>query len=117
MPINSGGSLWAWESPKTISMLTIGFVLLFAFIAIEAFLAKIPIIPLRLFRHRSASLLFLTGILHDFVWQATQYFIPLYFQNIRGYTPLQSATLILPFLIAQGVAGAASGPVMSKLAR
>lgn len=87
------------------------------FVTIEAFFAKLPIIPLRLFKHKSTCLLFIVGILHDFVWQATQYFLPLYFQTIRGYTPLKSATLILPFLVTQGVAGAASGPVMSRLAR
>jgi hypothetical protein len=98
-------------------MLTIGLLLVLVFIAIEAFVAKIPIIPMRLFKQRSPSLLLLTGILHDFVWQSTQYFVPLYFQTVRGYTPLQSAILILPFIVAQGLAGAASGPVMSKLAR
>lgn len=117
MPINSGGSLWAWDSPKTIVTLTMGIVLVLVFITIEGCVAKIPIIPLRLFKQRSPSLLLLTGILHDFVWQTTQYFVPLYFQGVRGYTPFQSATLILPFIVAQGLAGAASGPVMSKLAR
>ncbi|KID83329.1 Major facilitator superfamily domain, general substrate transporter [Metarhizium guizhouense ARSEF 977] len=117
MAINSGGSLWPWDSAKTISTLTIGIFLLLGFIAVEAFVAKFPIIPLRLFKQRSSSLLLLMGILHDFVWQSTQYFIPLYLQTVRGYTALQSATLILPFLVAQGLAGAASGPVVSKLAR
>jgi hypothetical protein len=91
--------------------------LLITFVVIEAFVAKIPIIPLQLFQKRSPAILFLTGILHDFVWQTTQYFVPLYFQTVRGYTPLESATLILPFLLAQGLAGAASGPVMYKLAK
>ncbi|KJK80990.1 hypothetical protein H634G_03523 [Metarhizium anisopliae BRIP 53293] len=117
IPLNSGGSMWPWDSAETISTLTVGVVLVAGFIAIEAFVAKMPIIPLRLFRHRSSSLLLIMGILHDFVWQATQYFIPLHLQTVRGYTALQSATIILPFLLAQGLAGAASGPVMSKLAR
>lgn len=117
MPVNSGGSLWPWGSPKTISTLTIGVTLLLGFVAIEAFVAKIPIIPLHVFKHKSSSILLVIGIFHDFVWQSTQYFIPLYFQTVRGFTPLQSATLIVSFLVAQGVAGASSGPVMSKLAR
>lgn len=117
MPINSGGSLWAWESPLTITTLAIGLVLVFVFITIEAFVAKIPLMPMQLFKQRTASILFIMGILHDFVWQATNYFLPLYFQTVRGYTPLKSATLIMPFLIAQSLAGTVSGPVMSKLAR
>ncbi|KAL6922248.1 hypothetical protein FSHL1_006212 [Fusarium sambucinum] len=115
--INSGGSMWAWENVKTISMLIIGVVMLLVFIVIEAFFAKIPIIPLRLFKQRSPSVLILTGFLHDFAWQSTQYFVPLYYQTVCGFSPLKSATLIVPFLIAQGIAGAASGPLMAKYAR
>jgi hypothetical protein len=117
MSINSGGSMWAWTNVKTISMLTIGIVMLLVFIIIEAFFAKIPIIPLRLFKQRSPSVLIVTGFLHDFAWQSTQYFVPLYYQTVRGFSPLQSATLIVPFLLAQGIAGAASGPLMAKYAR
>ncbi|KAF5633402.1 major facilitator superfamily transporter [Fusarium sp. NRRL 52700] len=117
MAINSGGSMWAWKNVKTISILTIGVIILFVFIIIEAFFARIPIIPLRLFKQRSPAVLILTGFLHDFAWQSTQYFVPLYYQTVRGFTPLVSATLIVPFLLAQGLAGAASGPIMARYAR
>ncbi|EKJ70087.1 hypothetical protein FPSE_09747 [Fusarium pseudograminearum CS3096] len=117
MSINSGGSMWAWKNVKTISMLTIGIIMILVFIIIEAFFAKIPIIPLRLFKQRSPSVLILTGFLHDFAWQSTQYFVPLYYQTVCGFTPLRSATLIVPFLLAQGIAGAASGPLMARYAR
>ncbi|KAJ4122719.1 hypothetical protein NW768_010159 [Fusarium equiseti] len=114
MSINSGGSMWAWQNAKTISLLTIGIIMILVFIIIEAFFARIPIIPLRLFKQRSPSVLILTGFFHDFAWQSTQYFIPLYYQTVRGFSPLKSATLIVPFLLAQGIAGAASGPLMAK---
>jgi hypothetical protein len=117
MSINSGGSIWPWDDVKTIVILAIGLIFLLLFVAIEAFVAKIPIIPLRLLKTKSASVLILSGFLHDFVWQTTQYFMPLYFQTVCGYTPLESATLIVSFLIAQGLAGAASGPVMARYAR
>ncbi|KAG5811042.1 hypothetical protein H9Q74_013740 [Fusarium xylarioides] len=117
MAINSGGSMWAWKNAKTISILTIGIIVLLVFIIIEAFFARIPIIPLRLFKQRSPAVLILTGFLHDYAWQSTQYFVPLYYQTVRGFTPLKSATLIVPFLLAQGIAGAASGPIMARYAR
>ncbi|CZR66294.1 related to DHA14-like major facilitator efflux transporter (MFS transporter) [Phialocephala subalpina] len=117
IPVTSGGSIWPWRSALTISMLTVGGISLILFVFIEGYSAKIPIIPLRLFKQRSTAILFIQGTLHDFVWQATQYFLPLYFQNVRGYSPLESATIILPFLLAQSLAGAISGPVMSRLAR
>lgn len=59
----------------------------------------------------------ITGVLHDYVWQSTQYFMPLFFQEVRGFSPLQSAILTLPYVLAQSIAGAISGPVMSRFAR
>ncbi|WXC44115.1 hypothetical protein QX201_003850 [Fusarium graminearum] len=117
MSINSGGSIWAWKNVKTISMMTIGIIMILVFIIIEALFAKIPIIPLRLFKQRSPSVLIFTGFFHDFAWQSTQYLVPLYYQTVCGFTPLRSATLIVPFLLAQGIADAVSGPLMAKYAR
>lgn len=98
-------------------MMTIGIIMILVFIIIEALFAKIPIIPLRLFKQRSPSVLIFTGFFHDFAWQSTQYLVPLYYQTVCGFTPLRSATLIVPFLLAQGIADAVSGPLMAKYAR
>jgi len=98
-------------------MLTVGGIALILFAFVEAYFAKIPIIPMRLWRQRSIAILFIQGMLHDFVFQATSYLLPLYFQNVRGYSPLKSAALITPFVVTQSLAGAVSGPVMSRLAR
>lgn len=117
IPINSGGTIWPWNSAYTIPMITIGGILLIIFTLHEGYSAKHPIMPWRLFKRRSVAIVLVQGALHDFVWQATQYFIPLYLQTVRGYTPMRSATLILPFLLAQSLAGASSGPIMLKLAR
>ncbi|CAG1999323.1 unnamed protein product [Fusarium graminearum] len=57
MSINSGGSIWAWKNVKTISMMTIGIIMILVFIIIEALFAKIPIIPLRLFKQRYMPIL------------------------------------------------------------
>ncbi|KAJ5126083.1 Major facilitator superfamily domain general substrate transporter [Penicillium atrosanguineum] len=113
IPINSGGSIWSWHSSLIIALLTLGGVFIVLFVFNEGLLAKIPLMPLRLFRKRSLTIMLISGALHDYVWQATQYFMPLYFQKIRGYSPLESATLILPYVLAQSLAGAASGPLMS----
>lgn len=98
-------------------MIILGGLLLIIFALYEGYWAKLPIMPLRLFKRRSVAILLAQGALHDFVWQATQYFIPLYLQTVRGYTPMRSATLILPFLLTQSLAGASSGPILFKLAR
>lgn len=98
-------------------MLCIGAVSWLLFFFIQKRLARIPIIPLRLFTQRSTLVLLLQAPCYDFVWQVDLYFLPLYFQDVRGYTPLQSATRMLPLLVTLSVSGSVSGPLMTKFAR
>jgi MFS family permease len=117
IPISSGGSIWPWKSAYIIPMIIVGGLCFIFFVVHQGYWSRLPIMPWRLYQDRSAAILLAQGIMHDFVWQTTQYFIPIYLQTVRNYSPLRSATLILPFLTAHSLAGALSGPIMSKLAR
>ncbi|TVY45765.1 putative transporter [Lachnellula occidentalis] len=117
IPINSGGNVWPWGSAIVISMMVLGGASVVLFVVVEKRFAKIPLIPLRLFSQKSTAVLLLQSGLYNYVWQVDLYFLPVYFQTVRGYSPLQSATLCLPFLLVQSVTGVISGPLMSKLAR
>lgn len=98
-------------------MLVVGGFFFILFAIIEKHFAKIPIIPLRLFGQTSTAVIYFQSALYNSVWQVDMYFLPIYFQDVRGYSPLQSAALILPLLLLQSIAGVISGPVMTKLAR
>lgn len=117
VPINSGGSIFPWNSALVITMLSIGGFFFIVLAVIEKRFAKIPIVPLRLFTQRSTAVIMLQSALYNSVWQIDIYFLPIYFQQVRGYSALQSAALVLPLLLLQSLAGVASGPIMSKLAR
>ncbi|KAJ5266693.1 hypothetical protein N7478_009501 [Penicillium angulare] len=43
--------------------------------------------------------------------------MPLFYQQVLGFSPLKSAILTLPYVLAQSIAGAISGPLMSRCAR
>jgi len=98
-------------------MMVLGGVSVILFVLVEKRFAKIPLIPLRLFSQTSTAVLLFQSGIYNYVWQVDLYFLPVYFQTVRGYSPLQSATLCLPFLLVQSVSGVISGPLMSKLAR
>jgi MFS family permease len=117
IPINSGGSIWPWHSALIITMLVLGGVFIAIFVVIEKRFSRLPLIPLRLFTQASTAAIFLQSGLYNCVWQVDLYFLPIYFQDVRGYSPLQSASLTLPLLLFQSIAGVASGPLMSRLAR
>ena len=117
IPINSGGSIWAWDSTPIISMLAVGGVFIIIFAVVEKWFAKIPLIPLRLFSQTSTAVIILQSGLYNYVWQVDVYFLPIYFQDVRGFTPLQSATLVLPLLLLQSIASALSGSLMTLIGR
>lgn len=98
-------------------MLSLGGFFFVVFALVEAHFAKFPMIPLHLFSQKSTATIYLQSALYNCVWQVDLYFLPMYFQEVRGYSPLQSAALVLPLLLLQSLAGVASGPLMSKLER
>ncbi|KAJ5618422.1 Major facilitator superfamily domain general substrate transporter [Penicillium herquei] len=73
IPISSGGDTWPWMSPLIIVLLALGVISIASFILVEGFRARLPIMPLALFKERSLTIMLFTGALHDYVWQSTQY--------------------------------------------
>ncbi|KAJ5094566.1 major facilitator superfamily transporter [Penicillium angulare] len=117
IPISSGGISWPWDSGLIITFLILGSISIVSFVLVEGLFAILPIIPMTLFKKRSLAVMLVSGALHDYVWQSTQYFMPLFYQQVLGFSPLKSAILTLPYVLAQSVAGAISGPLMSRFAR
>ncbi|QGQ99958.1 MFS transporter [Paenibacillus psychroresistens] len=85
-----------WGKLETLLALSIGVVLLVAFVFIEA-RAKQPITPLRLFSSRKRSgaylgrFLFLCGNFSLF------FFVPQFLQNVLDFTSFESGLAFLPF--------------------
>ncbi|OAL23371.1 hypothetical protein AYO22_06421 [Fonsecaea multimorphosa] len=117
IPVNSGGSVFPWHSSLVIALLTVGSVLTTSFCLVEWKLARLPMMPLRLYSSMSRSTLFAQNFLFGFVWQADLYFLPIYYQDVRGFAPLRSAYLTLPLLLAQSLGGVLSAPAMTFTAR
>jgi hypothetical protein len=118
VPVNSGGSILPWHGPVSITLLTLGSVLTASFLLIEWKVAKLPMMPLHLFSSSlSRSTIFAQNFLFGFVWQADLYFLPIYYQDVCGFSPLKSAYLTLPLLLAQSLGGVCSGPAMAKMGR
>ncbi|KAI0133292.1 MFS general substrate transporter [Hypoxylon sp. NC0597] len=99
--INSGGSTFPWTNPIIISLLVLGGIFVIFFGIVEVWVAKIPMIPFRLFTKLSTSMIFLQSVLYNGVWQINLYFLPMYFQDVRGYDPLKNAMLMLSLLLTQ----------------
>lgn len=51
------------------------------------------------------------------VYQVFLYYLPLYYQNARGWAPLSSAAMVIPMVVVQSMASIGSGQYISRMRR
>ncbi|WP_165191590.1 MFS transporter [Caulobacter soli] len=97
------GPEFGWTSPAILWALALAAIFLIVFAAIEARSAD-PLMPLRLFRNRSLVAGMTITFLYMSTFGALPYFLTVFFQNVRGFTALQTgfAFLIPSIAIAAG---------------
>lgn len=133
IPVSGGGAYFEWDSPMVISMLVIGACSLVAFGLIEWKVASLPMLPgmyqshnssrvlnavtVAFFKNKVISALLLQSFLLGAVYQSYLYYLPLYYQNARGWSPIVSAALTAPMVACQSLASISSGQYISRLKR
>lgn len=70
--------------------------------------------PARLFKNRTSCAGFLLIFIGAVVLQAINYFLPVYFQGVKGVSPLTSGVYFLPFALAIIPFGGLAGALLSK---
>ncbi|CAN7416710.1 MFS transporter [Bosea sp. LjRoot90] len=88
------GPEFGWRSPSILWSLALSAISLLAFVVIEA-RSSDPLMPLRLFRNRSL----VAGMAITFLYMATfgtlPYFLTVLFQNVQGFSALQTGLAFL----------------------
>lgn len=101
-PVNPRGDIWGWGYWLVWALLGLGSALLVAFGLYETRVAKDPVLDLRLFRSYSFSVsTVLTWIVRAVVF-GSFFLLPLFLQQVRGLSALETGLLLIP----QGIAGA-----------
>ncbi|KAF9350438.1 hypothetical protein BGX26_011387 [Mortierella sp. AD094] len=114
LPLNWGGSTYAWDSPLVIGLFCGGAVVLLIFLFIEWKVAKEPIIPFRMFKSRTNTAVFLTCFFIGMGFFGIMFFMPLFFQIVRQETATKSGLEMLPLIVGLLIASISSGFMVSK---
>ena len=88
-----------WNSPVVVGSISIGLVLLAAFVAWER-RAPDPMLPLRFFRSRAFSMANVASLLMYFGMFGAIFLLSQFLQFVQGYSPLQAGLRVLPWTIA-----------------
>ena len=108
------GASWGWGSAAIVGLLVSAVVLLAAFVAVERRVAN-PIIDFSFFRRRNFAGATIVVFALDFSFGALLFFLPLYFQEILGYSPLQVGLLLLPLTGLMVIGSPLGGKVAAKV--
>ncbi|MGV3489140.1 MAG: DHA2 family efflux MFS transporter permease subunit [Tuberibacillus sp.] len=103
-----------WTSGTVIASLAIGIITLILFIW-RQFAVRTPMLEMRVFKYKMFSVAALVNIVITMAMFAAMILLPIYLQNIRGFTPLQSGLLLLPGAILMGIMSPITGIIFDRL--
>ncbi|MEV5946990.1 DHA2 family efflux MFS transporter permease subunit [Streptomyces sp. NPDC051993] len=111
-----GGTTWPWGSAQIIGLAVLGAVLLVAFIAVERRAVE-PVLPLRLFRIRTFSLVAVISFIVGFAMFGAMTYLPTFLQVVQGVSPTMSGVHMLPMVLGMLITSTASGQIVSRTGR
>ncbi|KAI6284783.1 hypothetical protein MCOR27_002545 [Pyricularia oryzae] len=103
MGMNFGGVLWAWNDGRSIALFVLAVVIFVVWVFQQVFLFRTTfeyrMFPMHFFRNRTMVLIFIIMLFSTFGGFISIYYLPLYFQLIRGATAMETSLYLLPFII------------------
>ncbi|MER7619900.1 MFS transporter [Streptomyces sp. NPDC126503] len=111
-----GGTTWAWGSAQIIGLAVLGAVLLVWFVRVERRAAE-PVLPLKLFRVRTFTLVSVISFVIGFAMFGAMTYLPTFLQVVQGVTPTMSGVHMLPMVFGVLLTSTASGQIVSRTGR
>ncbi|SCZ93180.1 BZ3500_MvSof-1268-A1-R1_Chr6-2g08512 [Microbotryum saponariae] len=120
LPLNWGGVTFSWNSPRVLGCLIGGFVCFVVFMLYEWKVPKIPVIPMYIFKIRTAASVFASTTISGGTLMAQVFYVvrlassvlswhprvlipshvqPQFLQIVRGVSPIRSGVLFIPLLM------------------
>ncbi|WP_432707097.1 DHA2 family efflux MFS transporter permease subunit [Gottfriedia acidiceleris] len=103
-----------WSDSEVISTVIAGVVALVLF-AWRQIISNNPLLDLRAFKFNVFSLTTVINIAVTMVMYADMMLLPLYLQNARGYTPVESGLLLLPGALVMGFLMPVTGKLFDRV--
>ncbi|PYI09932.1 MFS general substrate transporter [Aspergillus sclerotiicarbonarius CBS 121057] len=104
-----GGFTYSWSNGRIIALLTVAFILLIAFILIQIWRPKTATVPPHIFIQRSILTGFWVSCTVGVHMTMFIYYLPIWFQSVKGNSAVESGIHLLPLVIAMVVSSIISG--------
>ncbi|CAB4614257.1 MAG: DHA2 family efflux MFS transporter permease subunit [Actinobacteria bacterium] len=112
--VAENGRTWGWTSATSLSYYAVSIIGIVAFIFAERAAGDEAILPLKLFKSRTFSLVTILGVIVGVGMFGGMMTLPLLIQIVNGASPTESGFLMLPMVAGMMSASIVSGQVTSK---
>jgi DHA2 family multidrug resistance protein len=103
-----------WSSGYILNLFAISYFSFWLFIITES-VVKNPIIDLSIFKNYNFVILNIMGIMRSIALFGTVFLMPLYFQNLMGYSATMTGILMIPQALMVTVAMPIAGRIVDKV--
>ncbi|KAF7586628.1 hypothetical protein BBP40_008550 [Aspergillus hancockii] len=117
-PLTWGGVMYDWCSWRTIAPVVMGALALLSYVLYERSIDSTrQLIPLMIFQTRTAAVSYFGTAVHGFLLWGGLYYLPLYFQAVKGYTPILSGVALFPDTFTVAPIAIVVGVLITKTGR
>lgn len=107
------GGTEGWSSTEVITMFVVGGISLILFVW-RQWIVDYPILEFRIFRYPVFTLTTIINVLVTMSMFSGMILMPIYMQNVRGFSPLLSGLMLLPGGIVMGIMSPITGKLFDR---
>ncbi|APA14669.1 hypothetical protein sscle_13g094390 [Sclerotinia sclerotiorum 1980 UF-70] len=115
LPLQWGGSTYPWNSGHIIGLFVTSGCLTLLFIYTQIRLGEAGTLPPFLFQNRNTVCAFIFSAFFGTGFFSLSYYLPVYFQSVKGSSALHAGIQMLPLLIACTISSTGTGALISAL--
>ncbi|CAK7223865.1 hypothetical protein SEUCBS140593_005377 [Sporothrix eucalyptigena] len=114
LALSWSGTSYPWNSAGSIAPLVIGGVLAAFFVIVEMKFVILPLIPMHIFKIPTVAGANIGAFFTGFMFYCNLFYLPQFYQVVRGVSPIRSGVLLLPLVLVQTVTSFTAGALVSK---
>ncbi|WP_027092341.1 DHA2 family efflux MFS transporter permease subunit [Cohnella thermotolerans] len=103
-----------WGDATVETAIVVGIVFLIFFVY-RQFTARVPLLNLEVFGNFTFTMSTVVSVVVNMAMFGAMLLLPIYVQNIRGYTPVESGLLLLPGAVLMGIMSPIAGALFDKI--
>ncbi|WP_332248894.1 MULTISPECIES: MDR family MFS transporter [Nocardioides] len=112
--VSLAGSQFTWTSATSLVLVAAGLAVIVGAVLVEAYVAKDPVIPLRLFKDRTTTLATAASVLIGVAMFGATVYLSQYFQLARGMSPTRAGLMSICMVGGLLVSSIISGRLITK---